>query len=126
MPFLLCLRALSEIGDHAEAAAGILDDGHGSSPFSHSFFRRVLVLNFEVLHEPLLHFRIASSNGFLFSTSKSFMNHFSIFFFFFLYLIFLFHKSLKRERETETLSKKISQFLSFFKIEAGFVSATQK
>ena len=72
-----------------------------------------------------LHFRIASSDGFLFSTSKSFMNHFSIFIF--LYLIFSFHNSFKREREKLKLyPKKFHNSYPFFKIEAGFVSATPK
>ena len=47
--FFLSLRAFDEIGDKAETAAGICEDGDGVSPSSQSLLRRVLVLHFEFL-----------------------------------------------------------------------------
>jgi len=48
-------RALGEIGDHAEAAAGIFDDGDGGSPSAERGLGRVLRLDAEVFSEVLLH-----------------------------------------------------------------------
>lgn len=47
--------ALGEIGDHAEAAAGIFDDGDGGSPSAEGGLRRVLRLDAEVFSQVLLH-----------------------------------------------------------------------
>ena len=51
----LGLGALGEVGDHAEAAAGVLDEPDGRSPSFQSFFRRPLRIHLEVLSQVLLH-----------------------------------------------------------------------
>lgn len=47
--------ALGEIGHHAEAAAGIFDDGDGGSPSAEGGLGRVLRLDAEVFSQVLLH-----------------------------------------------------------------------
>jgi hypothetical protein len=47
--------ALCEIGDHAEPAAGILDDGDGQSPSPNGFIGRPLGLHVEVFSQIPLH-----------------------------------------------------------------------
>lgn len=55
---LFGVGALGEIGHHAEAAAGILDDGDGGSPSEEGRLGRVLRLNAKVFSKVLLHYSL--------------------------------------------------------------------
>lgn len=52
---LLGFDALVEIGDHAEAAAVVLDESDGGSPSAEGFDGGIFVLELEILEESFLH-----------------------------------------------------------------------
>lgn len=55
LAFLLNMSSLGEIGDHAEAAAGILDDGDSGSPAAEGGVGGALRGDIEVVSQVLLH-----------------------------------------------------------------------